>query len=67
MAGCRPCNGLDGECLVLAGAAAAIQIAQDRSADELAVIAALLTVVSDNLILIAAQRTVQEGQATPTL
>lgn len=67
MAGCQQGNGPNGECLVLLGAAFAIQIAQGRTVDELNLVSAFLTVVADNLDLIAIQRATQEGQRLTTL
>lgn len=47
---------MGGECLVALAAATAAQLAAGRSEDELAIWAAFLTALADNLALIAAQR-----------
>lgn len=46
----------DGEGLVVLGMAAAIQMAQGRSADELELLSSFFEVLGDNLALIAARR-----------
>lgn len=50
---------MGGECLVALAAATAAQLAVGRSEDELAIWAAFLTALADNLALIAARRAVQ--------
>ena len=50
---CPTPSGPSGETLVLLSAAAAIQIAQGRSADDLGVLAAFFTALADNLALLA--------------
>ena len=50
---CPAPSGPSGETLVLLSAAAAIQIAQGRSADDLGVLAAFFTALADNLALLA--------------
>ena len=45
---CPAPSGPSGETLVLLSAAAAIQIAQGRSADDLGVLAAFFTALADN-------------------
>lgn len=52
---CVP-GGPDGEALVLVAAAVSIQMAQGRSDDELALLAAFFTSLGDNLALIVARR-----------
>ena len=54
--------GSSGEGLVLISTLLSIQIAQGKSAEDLAVIAALFTTVGDSRALIAAQRAASEGE-----
>lgn len=56
------CPAPGGECLVVLSAATAAQLAAGRDADELAVWAAFLTTLADNLALIAVQRAEQEAR-----
>ncbi len=46
----------NGECLVVVASAVAIELAQNRSEQELLTLAAFLDVLGDNLALIATQR-----------
>lgn len=55
MESCDPA-GPNGDALVLLGAAAAIQMAQGRTADEIELLSAFFEVLGDNLALIAARR-----------
>lgn len=62
--GCCADTGPDGEALVALGMAAAIQLAQGRTAEELGVLAAFFSALGDNLALIGARRVVQEARRT---
>lgn len=62
--GCCADTGPDGEALVALGMAAAIQLAQGHTAEELGVLAAFFSALGDNLALIAARRAVQEARRT---
>ncbi len=52
-----PLECVNGEAMVLAGAAIAIQIAQTSTEAELLTLAAFFTILGDNLAMVATQRT----------
>lgn len=54
-------SGPSGEALLVIAALVSFQLAQDRSNDELGVLAAFFTVLGDNLALIAARSAAQEA------
>ena len=58
-------SGPSGEALLVIAALVSFQLAQDRSNDELGVLAAFFTVLGDNLALIAARRAAQDTDTDP--